>query len=71
MLDRTFVHIIQILYAAHFLTKTDCSINIFTRTANQIGEIEMDTSPKKLLDQVADALRVRHYAYRTEQTCIH
>ncbi len=31
----------------------------------------MDNPPKKLLDQVADALRVRHYAYRTEQTYIH
>ncbi len=31
----------------------------------------MDNPPKKLLDQVADALRVRHYAYRTEQTCIY
>ncbi|GIK55182.1 MAG: integron integrase [Chloroflexota bacterium] len=30
----------------------------------------MDNPPKKLLDQVADALRVRHYAYRTEQTYI-
>lgn len=31
----------------------------------------MENPPKKLLDQVADALRVRHYAYRTEQTYIH
>ncbi len=30
----------------------------------------MDNPPKKLLDQVADALRIRHYAYRTEQTYI-
>ncbi len=26
--------------------------------------------PKKLLDQVRDVLRVKHYAYRTEKTCI-
>jgi hypothetical protein len=25
-----------------------------------------DHKPKKLLDQVRDALRVKHYAYRTE-----
>ena len=32
----------------------------------------MDTTPKpkKLLDQVKDALRVKHYAYRTEKTYI-
>jgi hypothetical protein len=27
-------------------------------------------SEKKLLDQVADALRVKHYSYRTEQTYV-
>jgi hypothetical protein len=26
--------------------------------------------PKKLLDQVRDALRLKHYSYRTEQTYI-
>lgn len=26
--------------------------------------------PKKLLDQVRDALRVKHYAYRTEKTYV-
>ncbi|NCJ08596.1 hypothetical protein GS597_19195 [Synechococcales cyanobacterium C] len=26
--------------------------------------------PRKLLDQVRDALRVRHYAYRTEETYV-
>jgi len=26
--------------------------------------------PKKLLDQVSEALRTKHYAYRTEQTYI-
>lgn len=30
----------------------------------------MENPPKKLLEQVADALRVRHYAYRTEQTYV-
>jgi hypothetical protein len=30
----------------------------------------MENPPKKLLDQVAEALCVRHYAYRAEQTCI-
>jgi len=28
------------------------------------------SEPRKLLDQVRDALRIRHYAYRTEQTYI-
>jgi len=28
----------------------------------------MDKKPKKLLDQVRDALRLKHYSYRTEQT---
>ncbi|WOD40493.1 phage integrase N-terminal SAM-like domain-containing protein [Nodosilinea sp. E11] len=27
--------------------------------------------PKKLLDQVRDALRLKHYSYRTEQTYIY
>jgi site-specific recombinase XerD len=29
-----------------------------------------DHKPKKLLDQVRDALRVKHYAYRTEESYI-
>jgi integron integrase len=29
-----------------------------------------ETKPKKLLDQVRDALRVKHYAYRTENTYV-
>jgi integron integrase len=28
----------------------------------------IETKPRKLLDQVSDALRTKHYAYRTEQT---
>jgi hypothetical protein len=27
--------------------------------------------PRKLLDQVRDVLRVKHYSYRTEQTYVH
>jgi integron integrase len=30
----------------------------------------MGNSPKKLLDQLRDALRIKHYAYRTEQTYV-
>jgi Phage integrase, N-terminal SAM-like domain len=30
----------------------------------------METTPKKLLDQVRDALRLKHYSYRTEQTYV-
>jgi hypothetical protein len=28
----------------------------------------MQSLPKKLLDQVRDAIRLKHYAYRTEET---
>jgi hypothetical protein len=28
------------------------------------------SKPKKLLDQVRDVLRVKHYAYKTEKTCV-
>ncbi len=27
--------------------------------------------PRKLLDMVSNALRVKHYAYRTEETYVH
>ncbi|NJN31022.1 MAG: hypothetical protein HC824_11765 [Synechococcales cyanobacterium RM1_1_8] len=27
--------------------------------------------PRKLLDQVRDAIRLRHYSYRTEQAYVH
>ena len=30
----------------------------------------MAQKPKKLLDQVRDALRLKHYAYRTEQSYV-
>ena len=30
----------------------------------------MEQPPKKLLDQVRDALRLKHYSYRTEQTYV-
>lgn len=26
--------------------------------------------PRKLLEQVSDAIRAKHYSYRTEQTCV-
>ncbi|GAB4477318.1 MAG: integron integrase [Elainellaceae cyanobacterium] len=32
--------------------------------------ISMQSPPKKLLDQVRDAVRLRHYAYRTEETYV-
>jgi hypothetical protein len=31
----------------------------------------MTPPPKKLLDQVRDAIRVRHYSYRTEEAYVH
>ena len=30
----------------------------------------MDEQPKKLLDQLRDVLRLKHYSYRTEQTYV-
>jgi hypothetical protein len=30
----------------------------------------MQTPAKKLLDQVRDAIRVKHYSYRTEETYV-
>ena len=32
--------------------------------------ISMQPPPKKLLDQVRDAIRLKHYAYRTEETYV-
>ncbi|MGD1853393.1 MAG: phage integrase N-terminal SAM-like domain-containing protein [Leptolyngbyaceae cyanobacterium] len=29
-----------------------------------------ETPPKKLLDQVSDAIRLKHYSYRTEETYV-
>jgi integron integrase len=31
----------------------------------------MEPSPKKLLDRVRDAIRLKHYSYRTEETYVH
>jgi hypothetical protein len=31
----------------------------------------LESRPRKLLDQVRDALRVKHYAYSTEKTYVH
>ncbi len=30
----------------------------------------MESKPRKLLDQVRDAIRLKHYSYRTEQTYV-
>ena len=30
----------------------------------------MESPPRKLLDQVRDAIRLKHYSYRTEQTYV-
>jgi hypothetical protein len=30
--------------------------------------MQAESRPKKLLDQVRDAVRLKHYSYRTEQT---
>jgi Phage integrase, N-terminal SAM-like domain len=30
----------------------------------------METPPKKLLEQVRDAIRLKHYSYRTEETYV-
>ncbi|GAB4475942.1 MAG: hypothetical protein OHK0037_37360 [Elainellaceae cyanobacterium] len=31
----------------------------------------MEARPKKLLDQVRDTLRLKHYSYRTEESYVH
>lgn len=31
----------------------------------------MDDRPKKLLDQVRDAIRLKHYSYRTEESYLY
>ena len=31
----------------------------------------MTQQPKKLLEQVRDAIRLKHYAYSTEKTCVY
>jgi hypothetical protein len=33
-------------------------------------ELEMNRQPKKLLDQVRDAIRVKHYSIRTEEAYV-
>lgn len=37
---------------------------------DQTGKTSPDTPPRRLLDQVRDVLRVRHYSLRTEQTYV-
>jgi hypothetical protein len=32
--------------------------------------MQAEPRPKKLLDQVRDAIRLKHYSYRTEQTYV-
>ncbi|PZO42850.1 MAG: integrase [Shackletoniella antarctica] len=32
--------------------------------------MQPESRPKKLLDQVRDAIRLKHYSYRTEQTYV-
>ncbi len=35
-----------------------------------LPEYLMEPKPKKLLDQVREAMRLKHYAYRAEERCI-
>jgi Phage integrase, N-terminal SAM-like domain len=37
---------------------------------NSRDNLSMQPPPKKLLDQVRDAIRVKHYSYRTEETYV-
>src|ERR1043165_6788587 len=39
-------------------------------STNFSWEINMETKPQKLLDQVRTAIRTKHYSYRTEQTYV-
>jgi hypothetical protein len=34
-------------------------------------ELPVEDKKKKLLDQVRDAIRMKHYSYRTEQSYVH
>ena len=36
----------------------------------RFGEIRLTQQPLKLLDQVRDAIRLKHYAYSTEKTYV-
>jgi len=33
--------------------------------------VEIEARPRKLLDQVQDVIRLKHYSYRTEETYVH
>jgi hypothetical protein len=35
-----------------------------------IYHLDMESRPRKLLDHVRDAIRLKHYSYRTEQTYV-
>lgn len=39
--------------------------------ANQSEPVSAENAPPRLLDQVRDAIRRRHYSYRTEQAYVH
>jgi hypothetical protein len=36
-----------------------------------LGAYNIERHPKKILDQVCDAIRVNHYAHNTEQVCVY
>jgi len=58
----------------HLLEHDAQSIRPFLLNTNNVLEAQMTnleaSSPKKLLDQLRDALRVKHYSYRTEQAYV-
>jgi hypothetical protein len=37
----------------------------------RVPGVGMEARPRKLLDQVRDVIRLKHYSYRTEETDLH
>src|SRR5262249_48237087 len=50
-----------------------CWLSILWRLSLHHQEMQpyMEYRPKKLLDEVRDAIRVKHYARNTEQACVY
>ncbi len=58
-------------YKADILSAYDLTFSKYAQLKyGAFIEMSPPEKPKKLLDQVRDVLRVKHYAYRTEKTFI-
>ena len=45
-------------------------MTIILPSLTHVKEIQNERTPRKLLDQIADAIRRKHYSYRTKQTYV-